>query len=313
MPPSDLQDIKPQDIKGVFAAALTLLDADLTPDTKASVAHCQWLLANGCDGIGLLGTTGEAPSFSVAQRRGLLDAALENGIPNSRLIVGTGAAALSDAIELTAHAVASGVSGCLVVPPFYFKNISDEGLFASYATLIERVGRADLRLFLYHFPQMSAVPIPHGVIARLVRAFPGTIAGLKDSSGDLDNMLALIEAFPDLRIFSGTERYLLAVLEAGGAGCITAGANVTSREIGRLYAHWLDSGGGAETVTLQERVAALRDLIEGVPMIAAMKVLIARHRGQPGLARVAPPLADLGDEETAAFLMRLDEAGLTLP
>ena len=303
----------PQDIKGVFAAALTLLDADFAPDTKASVAHCQWLLTNGCDGIGLLGTTGEAPSFSVAQRRGLLDAALESGIPNSRLMVGTGATALSDAIELTTHAAASGVAGCLVVPPFYFKNVSDDGLFASYAALIERVGRDDLRLFLYHFPQMSAVPIPHKVIARLVTEFPGTIAGLKDSSGDLDNMVALIEAFPDLRIFSGTERYLLAVLEAGGAGCITAGANVTSREIGRLYAHWLESGGGTSAGALQERVTALRDLIEGIPMIAAMKVLIARHRQRPGLARVAPPLAELPEEDANAFLDRVDAAGLTLP
>ncbi|MEE8214078.1 MAG: dihydrodipicolinate synthase family protein, partial [Alphaproteobacteria bacterium] len=140
MAPSD-----PQDIKGVFAAALTLLDADLAPDPKASVAHCQWLLANGCDGIALLGTTGEGLSFSVAQRLRLLDAVLEGGIPKDRLIVGTGAAALSDAVELTVHAVSSGVAGCLVVPPFYFKNIGDQGLFASYAALVERVGEADLR------------------------------------------------------------------------------------------------------------------------------------------------------------------------
>ena len=308
MAPSD-----PQDIKGVFAAALTLLDADLAPDPKASVAHCQWLLANGCDGIALLGTTGEGLSFSVAQRLRLLDAALESGIPKDRLIVGTGAAALSDAVELTVHAVSSGVAGCLVVPPFYFKNISDQGLFASYAALVERVGEADLRLLLYHFPQMSAVPIPHQVIARLVAEFPGIIAGLKDSSGDLDNMVALIEAFPGLAIFSGTERYLLAVLEAGGAGCITAGANVTSREIGRLYAHWREFGGGAEAGALQQRVTAFRDLIEGVPMITAMKVLIARHRGQAGLVRVAPPLTGLPDADASAFLARVDQAGLILP
>lgn len=308
MAPSD-----PRDIKGVFAAALTLLDADLAPDPKASVAHCQWLLANGCDGIALLGTTGEGLSFSVAQRLRLLDAALESGIPKDRLIVGTGAAALSDAVELTVHAVSSGVAGCLVVPPFYFKNISDQGLFASYAALVERVGEADLRLLLYHFPQMSAVPIPHQVIARLVAEFPGIIAGLKDSSGDLDNMVALIEAFPGLAIFSGTERYLLAVLEAGGAGCITAGANVTSREIGRLYAHWREFGGGAEAGALQQRVTAFRDLIEGVPMIAAMKVLIARHRGQAGLVRVAPPLTGLPDADASAFLARVDQAGLILP
>ncbi len=305
--------MKPQEIKGVFAAALTLLDADLAPDSQACITHCQWLLANGCDGIGLLGTTGEAPSFSVSQRRGLLDAALEAGIPNHQLIVGTGATALSDSVELTAHAVSAGVAGCLVVPPFYFKNVSDDGLFASYAALIERVGSADLRLLLYHFPQMSAVPIPHAVINRLVAAFPGTIAGLKDSSGDLENMLSLIKAFPGLAIFSGTERYLLPVLEAGGAGCITAGANVTSSDIGRLYAHWLESGGDGEAVALQQRVGELRDLIEGIPMVAAMKVLIARHRDEAGLARVAPPLAALAQADAEAFLARVDQAGLSLP
>lgn len=303
----------PQDIKGVFAAALTMLEADFSPDAKSSVAHCQWLLANGCDGIGLLGTTGEAPSFSVAQRRSLLEAALESGIPNDRMIVGTGAAALADTVELTTHAAAAGVAGCLVVPPFYFKNISDEGLFASYAALIDRVGHSGLRLFLYHFPQMSAVPIPHKVIARLTATFPGTIAGLKDSSGDLDNMIALIGAFPELRIFSGTERFLLPVLEAGGAGCITAGANVTSRAVGRLYAHWLENGGGADAEDLQREVTKLRDLIEGVPMIAAMKVLIARHRGEPDLARVAPPLAGLAEDAAAAFLARALDAGLGRP
>ncbi len=305
--------MNPQKIKGVFAAALTLLDADLAPDTQACVTHCQWLLANGCDGIGLLGTTGEAPSFSVSQRRGLLDAALEAGIPSRQLIVGTGATALADAVELTAHAVSAGVAGCLVVPPFYFKNVSDDGLFASYAALIERVGNADLRIFLYHFPQMSAVPIPHAVIARLVAAFPGTIAGLKDSSGDLENMLSLIKAFPGLAIFSGTERYLLPILEAGGAGCITAGANVTSSDIGRLYAHWLESGGDGEAEALQQRVGELRDLIEGIPMVAAMKVLIARHKGEAGLARVAPPLAALAQTDAEAFLGRVDQAGLNLP
>ena len=143
--------------------------------------------------------------------------------------------------------------------------------------------------------------------------FPGIITGLKDSSGDLDNMVALIAAFPGLAIFSGTERYLLAVLEAGGAGCITAGANVTSREIGRLYAHWREFGGSAEAGALQQRVTAFRDLIEGIPMIAAMKVLIARHRGQTGLVRVAPPLAGLPDAAAAAFLARVDQAGLILP
>lgn len=299
--------------KGVFAASLTLLGPDLAPDAAACVEHCRWLLANGCDGIGLLGTTGEAPSFSVAERRGLLDAVIEGEIAPECLIVGTGAAALSDAAELTAHAVDAGAAGCLVVPPFYFKNVSDEGLYGSYARLIERVGRDSLRLYLYHFPQMSAVPIPHGVIARLIDDFPGVIAGIKDSSGDLSNMLALVEAFPGLDVFAGTERYLLPVLETGGAGCITAGANVTSSAVGALYAKWRRDGGGPEAEALQERAIGYRDLLEGVPMIPAMKALLARYREDPGWRRVAPPLNAFCEEDRAAFLARVDEAGLTLP
>ena len=290
-----------------------MLGADLTPDASATVTHCQWLLANGCDGVGLLGTTGEAPSFAVAERRRVLDAVLASGIPGERLIVGTGAAALGDAVELTIHGVDAGVAGCLLVPPFYYKNVSDDGVYDYYAELIERVGRDGLRLYLYHFPQMSAVPISHGVIARLMGNFPGVIKGLKDSSGDFDNMLALIDKFPGLEVFSGTERYLLAILEAGGVGCISAGANVTSSAIGALYAHWREAGADDQALVLQERVIALRDVLEGVPMIPAMKAMLARHRDDRGLARVSPPLVALGDQERGAFFSRMDKAGLELP
>lgn len=302
----------PDAVAGVFAAALTFVDSDFAPDQAACITHCRWLLENGCDGIGLLGTTGEAPSFSVAQRRGLLDAVLEAGIAPERIIAGTGATALADAVELTAHAADAGIAGCLVVPPFYFKGVSDDGVYASFAALLDHVGRDDFNLFLYHFPQMSAVPIAHEVIARLRQDYPGLIAGLKDSSGDLDNMLALIEKFPAMRIFSGTERYLLPVLEAGGAGCITAGGNVTSAEIGKLYRHWCDHGGGPEAEAIQDRVIDLRERLEGFPMVAAMKAFLARHRNAPGLARTAPPLTALGAGDADAFAARMNDAGLVL-
>ncbi|HSR55242.1 MAG TPA: dihydrodipicolinate synthase family protein, partial [Alphaproteobacteria bacterium] len=223
------------------------------------------------------------------------------------------AAALDDAAELTAHAVGAGVAGCLVVPPFYFKNLPEDGVFASFAALIDRMGGTGFNLFLYHFPQMSAVPIPHDVIRRLIEAYPGVIAGPKDSSGDLDNMLALIKGFPAMRIFSGTERYLLPVLEAGGAGCITAGGNITSSEIGRLYAHWRAKGSGPEADALQERVTELRSLLEGAPMIAAMKALLARHRNAPDLARAMPPMSAADNADVEALRSRLDAAGFALP
>jgi 4-hydroxy-tetrahydrodipicolinate synthase len=300
-------------IGGVLAAALTPIVADGSPDHERYIAHCRWLLANGCDGIGVLGTTGEAPSFPVGERKALLEAVLDAGIDGSKLIVGTGAAALTDTVELTAHATAAGVAGCLVVPPFFFKDVSDEGVIAAYAEVIERVGEGALRLFLYHIPAMSGVGVWRSAIESLLSAYPDTVAGLKDSSGDVDNMTGLARDFSDLAIYSGTERYLLPILEAGGAGCITAGANVHSIDIGALYAAWQKGGANSATQDAHELVVARRALIDNVPMIAAMKLLIARHLGDDAWRRVRPPLMPLDAETEAAYLAHSDAAGLTLP
>ena len=299
--------------RGVLAAALTPLAADSAPAAARFVDHCRWLLDNGCDGLGVLGTTGEAMSFSVAERRGLLDALVEAGVPPRRLIVGTGAAALPDAVELSAHAAALGCAGCLIVPPFYLKPVSEDGLFAAYAGIIDGAGDDRLRVFLYHFPQMSGIPIPRAVIARLADAFGNIVAGLKDSSGDLDHMTGLARDFPALAVYSGTERYLLPILEAGGAGCISAGANVTAPVIAALYGEWKRSGAGEGARCLQQRVAQLRGVLDGVAMIPAMKALIARRRDDPGWAAVRPPLVPLGDADRAAFLAGADAVGLVLP
>jgi 4-hydroxy-tetrahydrodipicolinate synthase len=297
---------------GVYAAVLTPMRDDLSPDTAGIVAHCRWLLANGCDGIAPLGTTGEAASFSVGERIEILDALAGSGIPGERLIVGTGSAALTDAVELTRRAVSIGAAGALVVPPFYFKDPSEDGLFAFYSELIERVGDKRLRIYLYHFPQTSAVPIGITLIERLMIRYPQAIAGAKDSSGELGNMIAMAR-IPHFRVFSGTERLLLKVLEAGGVGCITAGANIIAAITGQLHAGWRRSGASVEIRRLQEEVSRQRRLLDGFPMIPAMKAILARRFEAPSWRNVRPPFVKLAAAQEAAMFGKLDEGGIALP
>jgi 4-hydroxy-tetrahydrodipicolinate synthase len=297
---------------GVFAAALTPVHDDLSPDSAAFVAHCRWLLANGCDGIAPLGTTGEASSFSVKEKMAILDALAEAGISGDSLIVGTGSAALTDAVDLTRHAVSIGAAGALVVPPFYFKNPSEDGLFAFYSELVERVGDKRLRVYLYHFPQTSAVPIGMSLIERLMTRYPQTIAGAKDSSGELGNMTAMAK-IPHFRVFSGTERLLLPVLEAGGVGCITAGANIIAPVTGKLYREWKRSGPSSEVKAVQDEVTRQRLALDGFPMIPAMKAMLARHLKIPSWRNVRPPFVKLAAAQEAAMFGKLDEAGIVLP
>ena len=275
---------------GVWAPALTPLDEDLKPDHGRATAHMRWLLDNGCNGIAFMGTTSEATSFSVAERIDLLEAALAAGVPAERLMVGSGCAALSDSVALTGHATKAGCS-VLMLPPFYYKDISDDGLYASYAEVIERVGEAGMKLYFYHFPKLSSVPITHGVMARLLVAYPGVIKGLKDSSGDPDSCAAFIEAFPDLAIFPGTETILLSMLERGGAGTITASANINSAAISKVYDAWRQDD--SDVVALQEKITILRLILQRNPMVPTLKSILARERKDEAWQRLRPPLTAL--------------------
>ena len=193
--------------RGVFAAALTPLDDALAPDTEAVIGHYRWLLAEGCDGIVCLGTTGEANAFSLDERLGLLDALGETELPG-KLIVGTGCCAVPDTVRLTRKALEIGAAGVLVLPPFYYKEVSDDGLYAAYARTIEHVGDSGLKLYIYHFPKMTALDMSLDLIGRLIEAYPGTVVGLKNSSGDWGNIAAMIEAFPGFDVFAGSEEFL---------------------------------------------------------------------------------------------------------
>jgi 4-hydroxy-tetrahydrodipicolinate synthase len=294
-------------IAGVWCPVLTPVDQDLMPDARRFVAHARWLLDEGCHGLVVFGTTGEANSFSVDERIEFLDAILEAGLPGHRILVGTGCCALSDTVRLTSHALSLGITGVLALPPFYYKNLSDEALFNSFDQVIQRVGDTHFRLYLYHFPSLSGVPITPGLLERLGAAYPDILAGVKDSSGDWNTTRLMIERFPELAIFPGAETLLLPALEAGGAGCISASCNVNTRRIRKLYDDF--KTGARDLAEQQEQLNAVRKVLQLRPMIPVMKHLIADQRHDPAWRRVRPPLLPLPDAEASALESELGALG----
>lgn len=286
--------------KGVFCAVLTPLNADLTPDFAAFAGHCRYLLDEGCDGIALLGTTGEANSFSGAERRALLESALKAGIAPSQLLPGTGVTALTETIELTRHALSLGVATVVMLPPFYYKDVSDDGVYASYSEIVQRIADPRLKIVLYHIPQMSHQPISHAVIARLRAQYPAVFVGIKDSSGDFANMTAMIEKFPGLAVLAGADPLLLPLLRKGGAGCITATANLVARDLAYVFRHFND--GDAALEAAQDRIVKARERASLSAQIASLKVLLAQRTGHDGWRRVRPPLLPLPQENIDKLL-----------
>ena len=284
-------------IRGVVAAIATPVDERLEPDREMLLRHARWLLANGCDGLNVLGTTGGFASFSVAQRMSVMKALASSDLPPQALMVGTGAAALRDAVELTRAAVRFGFAGALVIPPFYYKNVSDDGVFAYVADLIERVGEDGLRLYLYNFPAMSGVAFTPSLVGRLVAAYPSIVIGLKDSSNDADYVAALHRKLPQFDIFPSSESVLATARRAGYAGCISATVNVTAPLAARVW----NGAGGSETEALQAELAEIRTAISAVPLIPAVHHLIADLHGDERWSRLSPPLHPLTLEERAAL------------
>ncbi|TVR97748.1 MAG: dihydrodipicolinate synthase family protein [Rhodospirillales bacterium] len=295
--------------EGVLAAVLTPLQADLAPDHGRLRLHCRWLLEHGCDALVVLGTTGEANSFSVEERLDILESLVEGGIPGGVLLAGTGCCAVPDTVRLTRRAVALGLAGVLVLPPFYYKGVSDDGLFAAYAQLIDTVGEGRLRVYLYHFPQLSGVPLTHGLIARLLKAYPDTIVGIKDSAGDLGHMLSLVREFPGLAVFSGADELLLPLLRGGGAGCITGVANVAaplSAEARRCFV----AGDADAADRAHQALSRVRHGITAYPLTAALKAVMAEGWGDDGWRRVRPPLVPLAADDADRLMASLATAGL---
>jgi 4-hydroxy-tetrahydrodipicolinate synthase len=306
------QPADPDALQGVFAAVLTPFDRRSAPALPRLVSHCRWLLANGCTGLSVLGTTGEANSLTVDERLRILDGLAEAAIPGRVLLPGTGCCAVGDTVRLTRRAVETGAAGVLVLPPFYYKGVSDDGLFAAYSEVIEQIGDPRLRVYLYHFPQMTGVPLSLPLIERLLARYGSTIAGMKDSSGDVDGMLRTIGAFPGFRLFSGSDEFLLPILEAGGAGCITAVCNVASPIAAEVLTAWRN-GDSTAAHRAQARLAAVRHACAAFPLTAGLKEVFARQTGDAAWRAIRPPLMPLAAAEAAALESALDRLGFALP
>lgn len=296
-------------MKGVHCAVATPVTSDGAIATELFLDHCRALLDEGCHGLAPLGTTGEANNFGLSERMGLLDAMIEGGIDPGKLIPGTGALSVTDTVLLTTHAVQAGSKGALLLPPFYYKDPDDEGLYRYYSRVIEGVGNDDLRLVLYHIPQISFVPLGHDLIGRLLAAFPGVVCGIKDSSGDLENMKTMCARFPDLAVFSGADPLMLPVLQAGGAGCITAASNLAPEALRTIWDNWQDDAKAEVVNTAQEKITTWRTLTTNYAQIPTIKAMIGQLRGDMTWANLRPPFVELSEVERADVFAKMVELG----
>lgn len=298
-------------IRGVLSPVITPFKADLSPDAERFARHCKWLLQNGCSGLAIFGTNSEANSLSVEEKLTLLAALLHAGVPGSALMPGTGHCALPATVRLTANALKMGCAGVLMLPPFYYKGVTDEGLFRYFSEVIERVGDERLRVYLYHIPPVSQVPISLKLIGRLLSKYPGIVAGVKDSSGDWSNTKAMLEEFgkSGFDVFAGSEAFLLDNMRHGGVGCITATGNVNPGPIDNVYRNWRS----ADADQLQAGIGATRKIMQKYPMIPALKAVVAHFGNDPQWRTVRPPLVELAQEQEAALIPELKGAGFTMP
>ena len=287
-------------LSGVIAAIATPIDENGAPDLKRAVSLARYLLDNGCDGLNVLGTTGEATSFSVDERKGVMSAYKANGLPMHRLMVGTGAASVTDAVALTRHAADLGFGGALVLPPFYYKGVPDDGLVASVETLVKATEQKPIPIYLYHFPAMSGLPWHVALIRRLLDSYSSRIVGLKDSSGDMAYARSAAAILKDFAVFPSTEACLLDARRGDFAGCISATANVNADLCARAWSE-------GDTAALEAAVT-IRKLFDGKPLVPGVKALLAHIHGDAGLARVRPPLAPFSAADRASVVAGHDAA-----
>ncbi len=279
-----------QRIRGVLAPVVTPFNKDLSPDPERLVAQCKWMLTQNC-GLAVFGTNSEANSLSVNERVALLDALLAADVDPARMMPGTGCWALTDTVRLTEHAVKAGCAGVLMLPPFYYKDVSEDGLYRNFSEVIERVGDSRLRIYLYHIPPVAVVGIKPGLVERLMKQYPTVIAGMKDSSGDWNNTKMMLDAFAKsgFDVFVGSESFLLANMKNGGAGCISATANVNPAAIDRLFREWR----GADAEAQQQALDVVRKTVGQYVMIPSLKAVVAHFTNDPAWANVRPPLTEL--------------------
>ena len=299
-----------QRIRGVLSPVVTPFGRDLSPDPERFIAHCRWLTTQNC-GLAVFGTNSEANSLSTNERIALLEALLAADVDPSRMMPGTGCCALTDTVRLTEHAVKAGCAGVLMLPPFYYKDVSEDGLYRSFSEVIERVGDARLRVYLYHIPPVAVVGITTGLVERLLKKYPTAIAGMKDSSGDWSNTKKFLDAFAKdgFDVFAGSESFLLANMKSSGAGCISATANVNPAAIDKLYREWKKPDAGPQ----QEALNVVRKTVGQYVMIPALKAVVAHYSKDPQWATVRPPLTELTAAQAKSVIDGLRKLGFDMP
>ncbi len=306
-----------QRIRGVLAPVVTPFKADLSPDRQRFITHCQWLLSQNC-GLAAFGTNSEANSMSAEERSTLLDALVAAGIDPSRIMPGTGCCSITETVELTAHAVKHGCAGVLMLPPFYYKDVSEEGLYRYFSEVVQRVGDTRLRIYLYHIPPVAIVGVTPKLVERLLKAYPNAIAGMKDSSGDWNNTKTFLDAFArdGFDVFVGSESFLLANMRNGGVGTISATANVSPAAIHKLYRQWNTADDADNADQQQSKLNVVREVFTSrkfPSMIAALKQAIAIYANDPEWTRVRPPLVELTTEQAKLLAADLKAIGFTMP
>jgi 4-hydroxy-tetrahydrodipicolinate synthase len=299
-----------QRIRGVLAPVVTPFKDDLSADRERLIAHCKWLLSQNC-GLAVFGTNSEANSLSMEERAMLLEELVTAGINPSRMMPGTGCCSIMETVKLTAQAVRHGCAGVLMLQPFYYKDVSEEGLYRYFSEVVQRVGDARLKIYLYHIPPVAVVGITTGLVERLLAAYPNAIAGMKDSSGDWNNTEMFLDAFvtasparTSFDVFVGSESFLLANMRNGGVGTISATANVDPAAIHRLYLDWKKPNADE----LQAKLNVVRQVFSSrkfPSMVAALKQAIAIYRNDPEWARVRPPLVELAAEQAKTLAEEL--------
>jgi 4-hydroxy-tetrahydrodipicolinate synthase len=315
-----------QRIRGLLAPVVTPFKANLSPDRQRFIRHCRWLLSQNC-GLAVFGTNSEANSMAAEERSTLLDALVAAGVDPSRMMPGTGCCSITETVELTAHAVKHGCAGVLMLPPFYYKNVSEEGLYRYFSEVVQRVGDRRLKIYLYHIPRVAIVGVTPKLVERLLKAYPNAIAGMKDSSGDWNNTQTFLDAFAETArpartgfdVFVGSESLLLANLRNGGVGTISATANVNPAAIHKLYADATADVEGSARLDLEAQQARLNIVREvfcsrNFPsMIAALKQAIAIYGNDPEWTRVRPPLVELTTDQANLLAVELEAIGFAMP
>lgn len=297
-------------IRGILSPVVTPFRDDGSVHLEKFVRQCRWLQSHDV-GLAFLGTNSEANSLSPEERLEMMDALLDAGINPAAMMPGTGACDLPTAVRLSRKAAQADCAGVLTLPPFYYKGVSDDGLFRYFSELIEQVGEKSLRVYLYHIPPVAQVSLGLDLIERLLDRYPENIAGIKDSSGDWNNTLALLERFKGRRfdVFPGSEVFLLQGLRHGAAGCISATANVNPAAINKVFLEWQT----AQADELQKDLDLVRGIFQRLPMIPALKAAVAHWSGDEEWSHVRPPLVPLDTQQHAQLIEELKAAGFSMP